>query len=335
MLCAACGTEVAPSRLSCPACRALVHTEDLKRLAADAEAAEREDRPVDAQQAWRQALALLPADSRQAGVIASRLEDLGRRIEADPELARKAKVDPGRRTFSAAWKSGGVFGILLLVLSKAKLLLLGLTKLGTLLSMFAFLGVYWAAFGWQLALGLVVSIYIHEMGHVAELRRLGIPASAPMFIPGIGAFVRLRQAPASPREDARIGLAGPLWGLGAAVAAWGIHLAGGGPIWAAIARLGAWINLFNLIPIWQLDGGRGFRPLTREQRFLAAAAVGLALWITREGLLWLLLIGAAYRLLFKPTGAPEAAGDRIALGWYVFLIASLSALLLVPVAGVA
>lgn len=331
MLCAGCRTEVSPSRLSCPACHALVHADELKRLAAEAEGAEKEGEPVAAQQAWRQALALLPADSRQAGVIASRVEELGRRIEADPELARTAKVDPGRRTFSTAWRSGGALGVLLLLLSKGKLLLLGLTKIGTLASMFAFLGVYWAVFGWQLALGLVVSIYIHEMGHVAELRRLGIPASAPMFIPGIGAFVRLRQRPASAREDARIGLAGPVWGLGAAVAAWGIHLATGGPIWAAIARLGAWINLFNLIPLWQLDGGRGFRALSRDQRFVAAAAIGIALWISGEKMLWLLLIGAAFRLFFGPA---EGAGDRIALGWYVFLIAALSALLLVPVPGV-
>jgi Zn-dependent protease len=332
MLCAACGTEIAAPRLSCPACHALVHAEELKRLAAEATAAEHEGRPVAALQAWRQALCLLPADSRQAGAIASRVEELGRRVEKDPEAARA--MDPERRTWRSAWKSGGVFGVLVLLLSKGKLLLLGLTKIGTLASMFAFLGVYWAIFGWQLALGLVVSIYIHEMGHVAELRRLGIPASAPMFIPGLGALVRLRQRPANAREDARIGLAGPLWGLTAAAAAWGIHLAGGGPIWAAIAHLGAWINLFNLIPLWQLDGGRGFRPLSRDQQFLAAAAVGIALGITKEKMLWLLLIGALVRLFTGGrAGEGDRGGDLVALGWYVFLIAALSALLLVPVPG--
>jgi Zn-dependent protease len=333
MRCPGCGTEVAASRASCPACHALIHAGELKRLAGEAEAAEREERPVDARDAWRQALALLPPDSRQAGVVAERVEALGRRIEADPALAGAAGVagvDPGRRTLFGAWRSGGAAGVLLLLLTKGKLLLLGLTKAGTLFSMFAFLGVYWAAYGWRLALGLVVSIYIHEMGHVAELRRLGIPASAPMFIPGLGAFVRLRQSPANAREDARIGLAGPLWGLGAAAAAWAVSAAGGGPTWAAIARLGAWINLFNLIPFWQLDGGRGFRPLSREQRFLAAAAIGIALWVTKERMLWLLLIAAAVQLFSGKSGT----GDRVALGWYVLLIAALAALLLVPVPGI-
>src|SRR5207302_3963478 len=96
----------------------------------------------------------------------------------------------------------------LFLLTKGKLLLLGLTKATTFFSMLLSLGVYWAAWGWKFALGLVLSIYIHEMGHVFALRRLGFKASAPMFIPGLGALIRLRQHPANPREDAEIGLAG-------------------------------------------------------------------------------------------------------------------------------
>jgi Zn-dependent protease len=298
----------------------------LKRLAAEAETAEREERPGAALAAWRQALGLLPPDSRQAVVVAGRVEALSRRAGAEG-----AVPEPERRTLRGAWKGGGLGAVLLLLLSKGKLLLLGLTKIGTLASMLAFLGIYWAAFGWQLALGLVVSIYIHEMGHVAELRRLGLPASAPLFVPGLGAFVRLKQRPASAHEDARIGLAGPLWGLGAAVAAWAVHLAGGGAVWAAVARLGALINLFNLTPFWQLDGGRGFRPLSRGQRLLAAGAVGIALGVTGEKMLWLLVIAALVQTF---TGRSPEEGDNVAFGWYVFLVAALSALLMVPVPGV-
>jgi Zn-dependent protease len=333
VLCAGCATEVAPSRLSCPVCQTLLHAGELKRLAGEAEAAERGERPGEALAAWRQALDLLPPRSRQAAVVAGRVEALSRRVEADPALAASAAAqpDPGRRTLRGAWQSGGMGAVLLLILSKGKLLLLGLTKLGTLASMLAFLGVYWAAFGWRLALGIVVSIYVHEMGHVAELRRFGIAASAPMFIPGLGAFVRLKQRPAGAREDARIGLAGPLWGLAAAVVAWGVYLAGGGATWAAIAHLGAWINLFNLIPVWQLDGGRGFRSLSRSQRLLAAAALGIALWVTGERMLWLLLIAALFQVF---TAKEESEGDAVALGWYAFLVAALSALLMVRVPGV-
>ena len=66
--------------------------------------------------------------------------------------------------------------IALLALTKAKFLLLGLTKASTFLSMFLAMGVYWTAYGWKFALGLVVSIYIHEMGHVAALHRYGFRA---------------------------------------------------------------------------------------------------------------------------------------------------------------
>jgi len=85
-------------------------------------------------------------------------------------------------------------------------------------------------FGWPLALGLVLSIYIHEMGHVVALMRYGVKATAPMFIPGVGAIIRLQQSLGDPRQDARCGLAGPLWGLGAALGSYGLNLATGLPI---------------------------------------------------------------------------------------------------------
>jgi len=111
------------------------------------------------------------------------------------------------------------------------------------------------------------------MGHVAMLRRYGIRASAPMFIPGLGALVRLEQYPHTPAEDARVGLAGPMWGLGAAAIAWGVYTLTGWPAWGAIARVGAWINLFNLIPVWQLDGSRAFVALCRSERWVAVGAL--------------------------------------------------------------
>ena len=155
----------------------------------------------------------------------------------------------------------GTFGLLLwkfkvvalLLATKAKFLLLGLTKASTLFSMLASFGVYWSLFGGWFAMGLVVSIYIHEMGHVMALTRFGTPATAPMFIPGVGAVIRLRQVFLNPREDARIGLAGPIWGCAAALGCIGIHALTGGPIWGTLGRVGAWINLFNLTPFWQLD----------------------------------------------------------------------------------
>ena len=111
--------------------------------------------------------------------------------------------------------------------------------ISTVFSMLLSFGVYWTTFGPWFALGLIGSIYVHEMGHVAALMRYGIPASAPMFIPGVGAFVRMHRAPLTPVEDARVGLAGPIWGTAAALAAFGIAQLIGSPLWMAIAHTGA------------------------------------------------------------------------------------------------
>ncbi len=149
------------------------------------------------------------------------------------------------------------------------------------------LGIYWTMGGWKFALGLVLSIYAHEMGHVIALRRYGFKATAPMFIPGLGALIRLQQRVVNPQEDAAIGLAGPIYGLGAALVSVGIWYARKQPIFAAIAGVGAWINLFNLLPIATLDGGRGFHALSRLQKFIAFAAVA-AFYFTSDGLLLVL-----------------------------------------------
>lgn len=321
-LCPACGAEVAPGLLACPNCRRLVHADRLKQLADVAGRAEAAGDPIGALVAWRGALELLPPRVRQREVIEGRIAALGRQVEAGP--ARRSV--PGTR---GPWGTlAGIGTMLLLGAGKLKFLMLGLTKASTFFSMFAALGVYWAAFGWKFALGLVVSVYIHEMGHVAALLRYGIRADAPLFIPGLGAVIRLRQALGDPRQDARVGLAGPVWGLGAALASGGVFLAGGGPIWGAIAQFGAIINLFNLTPVWQLDGSRAFRSFSRSQRGLAATAVALAWYATGEGWLLLIMIVAGARFLFDRTESPP---DRGALATYVGLVAALSALSLISV----
>ena len=217
---------------------------------------------------------------------------------------------------------GGVAAVVLLLAGKLKFLLLGLGKMSTLLSMFGFIGVYWSIHGWPLAVGIAASIYVHEMGHVAMLRRLGINASAPLFIPGVGALVMLKQHITDPVIDARIGLAGPVWGLGAAAVSWVIHLATGAGIWLAIAELTGFLNLFNLIPIWQLDGARGFHALSRQQRWIIVSVVAFALLITGVRMLWLVGAVALYQALREKAGPGHSptvltfAGLILALSWF-------------------
>jgi Zn-dependent protease len=314
--CGRCGTELAPHALACPACGSIVHAEKLKRLAASAEEAAAGGELARAREQWQTALDLLPPESRQHTVIRERVTDLTKRIDTTHGAGPKPPAS------GSWWRRGGgaVIAIALLLLGKVKFLLLGLTKASTFVSMFAFFGVYWSLYGWPLALGLVVSIYIHEMGHVAMLRRLGIAAGAPLFIPGVGAFVMLKQHVDDPIIDAKIGLAGPVWGLGAALAALGVYAATRAPIWMAIAHLTAFLNLFNLIPVWQLDGSRGFHALARWERWAVVAAIGAAYLVTGQKLLFIIGAVAVYRAMQRAVGP----GDRRVLATFVALVGVLS-----------
>ena len=300
--CRNCGTELAPSLLSCPSCQTLVHADALKELAATAQRLTAEEKLEDARATWHQALELLPPTSQQARVIQSRVDDLTQRLNRGSAIATDGPEGAG-----GWWKKGlsGLAIVLLFSLGKLKFLLLGLTKAKTFFSMFAFFGVYWSMFGWPLAAGLVVSIYIHEMGHVHMLRRLGIAAGAPLFIPGFGAFIMLKQHPTNAITDAKIGLAGPVWGFGAGLAAYGVFLVTDLPIWGAIAQLTGFINLFNLMPIWQLDGSRGFHALTQMQRWAAVVAIGVLFAITAQKLLVIVGAVAIFRAFQRTDGEPH------------------------------
>jgi Zn-dependent protease len=325
-VCASCGTRIAPRLLVCPSCQRLVHAARLESLASAAAVAKAGGDPTAALEAWREAIDLLPPRTRQHQRIAAEIDALGREIERGGGAPKARK---GARRWGGA-AGVGAAGVLAFLATKGKLLLLGLTKAGTFLSMALAFGFYWTIFGWKFALGLVASIYVHEMGHVVALRRYGIRATAPMFLPGIGAIVRLKQYPVTAREDARVGIAGPEWGTAAALVAALGFVATGAPILAAVAQVGAWINLFNLLPLGQLDGGRAFRTLSAPERWAASAAIGIAWFLSREGLLVLLAIVAVARALGK--GASREP-DRAILGRYVALIAVLTALTLLPVPG--
>jgi Zn-dependent protease len=320
--CAECGTELVPLALACPACATLVHGDRLKQIALSAGERERVGDLAMAIQTWNRALPLLPAESEQHATIRKHMATLATTMQE-----RAAAQTKAARARMPAWKRGlaSAGGVFLLALGKLKFLLLGLTKLSTLLSMVAFFGVYWNAYGWPLALGLVLSIYIHEMGHVMELRRLGIAAGAPIFIPGIGALVRLKQRVDDPLTDAKIGLAGPIWGTVAGLAAFGVYLATHSATWAAIAQLTAWINLFNLIPIWQLDGSRGFHALDRNGRLAIVAFAGVLFLLTSQKWLVVIALVGAYRA-FKPAVSSSNRGILITFALLLATLAGLSSI---------
>lgn len=154
---------------------------------------------------------------------------------------------------------------LAVVLAKFKGVLLLLPKLkilstsGTMLVSVAAYALIW---GWKFAFGFVALLFIHEMGHVIQLRREGIKASLPLFIPFLGAFVGMKQLPPDAAAEARVGLAGPILGAIGCLIPLALFEATGYEFWKALAFTGFFLNLFNLLPVLPLDGGRAMAALS-------------------------------------------------------------------------
>ena len=343
--CPDCGTDIAPGLLSCPSCRKLLHSGRLKELAGAAEAFEAEGNLQAALQSWRDATDLLPQETRQYQLVGGHIARLGRLVEAGPAQSASAPAQNAGKETSAEpseWSGGAISGVIataalalwkfktiaFVLLTKGKLLLLGLTKASTFFSMFASLGVYWTVFGGWLAVGLVLSVYVHEMGHFFALMRYGVKPSAPMFVPGVGAFVGWKQALNDPKQEARVGIAGPIWGTAAALVCEGIYQVTSLPIWAAIAYWGAVINLLNLVPFRPLDGAFAFCSLNRRQRWLAAASIAAAWSLTDSKLLVFLLAVAVWQTI---TDKPAKGSDAPIVAQYAILVMILSALSQLPV----
>src|SRR5262252_7137135 len=158
----------------------------------------------------------------------------------------------------------------------------------TLLTLLLSFGLYWAVIGPWAAAGLVLMILVHEMGHVIEIRRQGMAASAPLFIPFFGAAIFQRQHPTDALKQAQIGIAGPLAGTVGATAAFVLYGSTHFVPLLLAAYLGFFINLFNLIPVGMLDGGWIMAVVSKWfQVFGVVVLVVAALYI---GIPWYFLI---------------------------------------------
>lgn len=147
---------------------------------------------------------------------------------------------------------------------KAKIFFLALIKVKavtTLGTMFVSIVAYGLAFGWPFAVGFVLLLFVHEMGHVIQLRREGVEASAPVFIPFLGAMIAADSLGKDAAAEARVGLAGPILGTIGTLIPLALWLATGSDLWRAVAYVGFFINLINLLPVLPLDGGRAMAVL--------------------------------------------------------------------------
>ncbi|HMS73214.1 MAG TPA: hypothetical protein PKB03_09285 [Baekduia sp.] len=198
---------------------------------------------------------------------------------------------------------GGKFKVVLLALTKLKFL----TSAGSMLVSIAAYAVIW---GWKFAVGFVLLLFIHEMGHVIQLRREGLEASAPMFIPFMGAVVWAKSLGEDAAAEARVALAGPIVGsLGAAAAA-GIYGLTGNGLFLALAFTGFFLNLFNLLPVSPLDGGRTVAAISPW--FWLVGVFGMTVLVLTFPTRFLILIGIvaiweAYRRFKEFREGGEAA----------------------------
>jgi len=324
--CHNCGAALPLGALACEACHALVHSEELLRVSARAKSLEEQEQLLPARDEWLKALSLLPTSSTQAEWIRDKAKKL--------ELAARTSPPPGDKH---AWaRKLGPLAPIAVILAKSKTLFLAVFKLKFILSLFVAIWFYLTLFGVSFGVGFVLLILVHELGHYIDIRRRGLPAEMPVFLPGFGAYVRWAGLGVTRQTRAAVSLAGPFAGfLGAAVCA-ALWYRTHNDLWAALARTTAGLNVLNLIPVWALDGGQAAAALNKTERFIVLSAC-LFLWLfAGEGIFVLVAVGFVYRLFTKDL--PPLPSPRIS-AYFVGILACLAVVLwlmpghgLVPVA---
>jgi Zn-dependent protease len=304
--CPSCGHELEPAAVACPTCHVLVYGAELGSLAREAQALEARREFAQAREVWHRSLNLLPPDAKQAEWVRGRLRSL--------EIAAASAPDPQAKPSHVWTKRLGPLAPIAVLLAKGKGLLLAIFKLRFLLSFFSFIGVYVLLWGWRFGVGFAVCILIHELGHYVDIKRRGLPAEMPVFLPGLGAFVQWNALGVTKRQIAQISLAGPLAGWLASAGCYWMYAQGHGQVWAALARTGAWLNILNLIPVWTLDGAQAIRALGLVER-VGLLAAALAMWAyTKENLFIFLVGGIVWRLFTKDKPAEDDWGT-----WFYFV----------------
>jgi Zn-dependent protease len=190
----------------------------------------------------------------------------------------------------------GVIGIVILkFIGKIKFILPILLKTGG--SMVLMVGVYASIWGWKWALGFVLLLLLHECGHLIVAKWFGLAVSAPMFIPFMGAFIALKEAPRNAWMEACVGIGGPILGSLAAAICHALGLALNYPLLIALGWSAYFLNLFNLTPVGMLDGGRIVTALSPWLWLPGFAALGWLAWTHPNFIVWILLFASFPRII--------------------------------------
>jgi Zn-dependent protease len=248
--------------------------------------------------------------------------------------------EPGWRSVARKlWVPIAFLGALFWKFKAALVVVFKFKFVGTALSGLVSIAAYALLWSWWFAVGLVVLLFVHEMGHVLEARRQGLPVSAPMFIPFLGALITLKQLPDDVWREARVALAGPIVGTLGACVFWAIGAATDRDFFTAMAYVGFFLNLFNLLPIVPLDGGRAVAALHPAFWLVGLAGLVVLMILAPNPILILVLIIGGMELWnrWRHRGTEEARayytisrGQRIAvavvyLGLAAFLVLAMGA----------
>lgn len=196
---------------------------------------------------------------------------------------------------------------------KALLLLLKVGKLGkvfySLGSMLLSIGVYAMFYGWRYAAGFVGLIFVHELGHYLAAKQRRLPVSLPTFIPFVGAWIELKEQPMDAETEAFVGMAGPMLGSAASYVLYLVSYQEEGGLVLALAYAGFFLNLFNLIPLTPLDGGRIVGVVSRKIWFLGVPILIALFFWNHSPMLLLIAIFATPHLwsAFKHRHEPDTA----------------------------
>ncbi len=258
-------------------------------------------------------LEYLPQESNQSEWVRGQVKKL--------EWAKDTTATPQKHHEWA--RKLGPLAPIAIALAKGKTLL-AVFNLKFLVSLAAFMGLYWQLYGLKFGVGFAVTILIHEMGHFIDIKRRGLPADMPVFLPGFGAYVRWQAIGVSARTRAAVSLAGPLAGCVAAAACLVLWWKTGNGVWSALARATAWLNVMNLIPVWVLDGGQAAQALDKAERLVLLTGC-IILWaIFSEKAFLLVALGAGYRLFTKDM-PPHPS--RATIGYFLAVLTALGSIL--------
>jgi Zn-dependent protease len=307
--CARCSYPLALDALECEHCHALTHAPQLEALAAEAKSLEAQGDFSHAREKWLAALRWLPPASTQAEWIKQHIQNQpaaeqyapggNERIQmlglSGPDVTSGARVEAARNN-SFRWTA--------------------------VVSFVAFVAIYSAASGLNFGVGFAVLILLHEMGHFIDIKRRGLPADMPVFLPGLGAYVRWEALGVPLETRAAISLAGPFAGFLASVGCAVIWQQTRLPLWADLARVGAILNLLNLIPVWVLDGGHAALALSKPERVGLLVASAVLWFLTRDNMLLLVAAGAAYRAFFV-NDLPAKSSPKIT-AYYIAVLTALT-----------